>query len=134
MLIDVGNRLSFKSVTEFYSKFLPGKALSDSGRKGNLHQVELSKVHDTFHVSNLKKCLVDHDVQIPLEDIQIQNNMQFIERLVEIMDHGVKKLKRSRIPIVKVRWEGKRGAEFTWEREDQMKLKYPHLFTVPSTS
>ncbi|KAD3066941.1 hypothetical protein E3N88_34821 [Mikania micrantha] len=96
--------------------------------------VELSNVHDTFHVSNLKKCLADHDVQIPLEDIQIQNNMQFIERPVEIMDHGVKKLKRSRIPIVKVRWEGKRGAEFTWEREDQMKLKYPHLFTVSSAS
>ncbi|KAD5802564.1 hypothetical protein E3N88_13924 [Mikania micrantha] len=96
--------------------------------------VELSNVHDTFHVSNLKKCLADHDVQIPLEDIQIQNNMQFIERPVEIMDHGVKKLKRSRIPIVKVRWEGKRGAEFTWEREDQMKLKYPHLFTVSPAS
>ncbi|KAD2805401.1 hypothetical protein E3N88_38778 [Mikania micrantha] len=96
--------------------------------------VELSNVHDTFHVSNLKKCLADHDVQIPLEDIQIQNNIQFIERPVEIMDHGVKKLKRSRIPIVKVRWEGKRGAEFTWECEDQMKLKYPHLFTVPSAS
>ncbi|KAD4981934.1 hypothetical protein E3N88_18605 [Mikania micrantha] len=55
--------------------------------------------------------------------------MQFIERSIEIMDQGVKKLKHSRIPIVKVRWEGKRGAEFTWEREDQMKLKYPHLFT-----
>ncbi|KAD4385606.1 hypothetical protein E3N88_25775 [Mikania micrantha] len=96
--------------------------------------VELSNVHDTFHVSNLKKCLADHDVQIPFEDIQIQNNMQFIERPVEIMDHGLKKLKRNRIPIVKVRWEGKRGAEFTWEREDQMKLKYPHLFTVPSAS
>ncbi|KAD3640079.1 hypothetical protein E3N88_29302 [Mikania micrantha] len=94
--------------------------------------VELSNVHDTLHVSNLKKCLADHDVQIPLEDIQIQNNMQFIERPVEIMDHGVKKLKRSRIPIVKVRREGKRGAEFTWEREDQMKLKYPHLFTSSS--
>ncbi|KAD6454380.1 hypothetical protein E3N88_09086 [Mikania micrantha] len=94
--------------------------------------VELSNVHDTFHVSNLKKCLADHDVQIPLEDIQIQNNMQLIERPVEIMDHGVKKLKRNRIPIVKVRWEGKRGAEFIWEREDQMKLKYPHLFTSSS--
>ncbi|KAD2392875.1 hypothetical protein E3N88_39852 [Mikania micrantha] len=96
--------------------------------------VELRNVHDTFHVSNLKKCLADHDVLIPLEDIQIQNNMQFIERPVEIMDHGVKKLKCSRIPIVKVRWEGKRGAEFTWEREDQMKLKYPHLFIVSSAS
>ncbi|KAD5960467.1 hypothetical protein E3N88_11939 [Mikania micrantha] len=95
--------------------------------------VELSNVHDTFHVSNLKKCLADHDVQIPLEDIQIQSNMQFIERPVEIMDHGVKKLKHSRIPIVKVRWEGKRGAEFTWEHEDQMKLNSYSSRTRPVT-
>ncbi|KAD4586636.1 hypothetical protein E3N88_24237 [Mikania micrantha] len=75
--------------------------------------VESSNVHDTFHVSNLKKCLADHEVQIPLEDIRIQNNMQFVEQPVEIMDHVVKKLKCSRIPVVKVRWEGKCGAEFT---------------------
>ncbi|KAD3067081.1 hypothetical protein E3N88_34961 [Mikania micrantha] len=47
---------------------------------------------------------------------------------VEIMDREVKRLKRSRILIVKVRWNSKRGPEFTWEREDHMKTKYPHLF------
>ena len=54
--------------------------------------------------------------------------MHFVEKPVEIMDRGEKQLKRSRIPIVKVRWESKRGPEFTWEREDQMRAKYPQLF------
>ena len=47
----------------------------------------------------------------------------------EIMDHKVKQLKQSRNPIVKVRWNSRRDPEFTWEREDQMRLKYPYLFT-----
>ncbi|GKD49571.1 putative reverse transcriptase domain-containing protein [Tanacetum coccineum] len=52
---------------------------------------------------------------------------------VEILEREFKKLKRSRIAIVKVRWNSKRGLEFTWEREDQMKLKYPHLFSADSS-
>ncbi|GJR30653.1 hypothetical protein Tco_1106885 [Tanacetum coccineum] len=51
-----------------------------------------------------------------------------LEEPVEILEREIKKLKRGRIPVVKVRWNSKRGPEFTWEREDQMKLKYPHLF------
>jgi hypothetical protein len=94
---------------------------------------ELSNVHPTFHVSNLKKCLADENLHVPLEDIQVDETMRFTEKPVEIMDREVKTLKRSRIPIVKVRWESKRGPEFTWEREDQMKTKYPHLFTETST-
>ena len=54
--------------------------------------------------------------------------ISFVEEPVEIMDREVMKLKRSHIPIVKVRWNSRRGPKFTWEREDQMKLKYPHLF------
>nr|GFA97401.1 putative reverse transcriptase domain-containing protein [Tanacetum cinerariifolium] len=55
---------------------------------------------------------------------------------VEIVDREVKRLKRSRIPLDKVRWNSKRGLEFTWEREDQFWKKYPHLFarTAPSSS
>ncbi|KAI3743880.1 hypothetical protein L1987_56947 [Smallanthus sonchifolius] len=96
----------------------------------------LGNVHPTFHVSNLKKCLADENLHIPLDDVRIDETMHFVERPVEIMDREIKQLKRSRIPIVKVRWESKRGPEFTWEREDQMKLKYPHLFadSVASTS
>ncbi|GJY85103.1 putative reverse transcriptase domain-containing protein [Tanacetum coccineum] len=72
---------------------------------------ELSRVHNTFH-------------------------LQFVEEPIEITDREVKRLKRSRIPLVKVRWNSKRGPEFTWEREDQFRKKYPHLFskTAPSSS
>ncbi|KAL8260977.1 hypothetical protein R6Q59_025026 [Mikania micrantha] len=95
---------------------------------------ELSNVHPMFHVSNLKKFLADQDLQVPLDDIRVDDTMHFVEKPVEIMDREVKKLKRSRIPIVKVRWESKHGPEFTWEREDQMKLKYPHVFTTVTPS
>ncbi|GKE32184.1 hypothetical protein Tco_1451506 [Tanacetum coccineum] len=85
---------------------------------------ELNGVHDTFHVSNLKKCLADQILHVPLEEIQVDAKLNFVEEPVEIQEREFKKLKRSRIPIVKVRWNSKRGPEFTWEREDQMKLKY----------
>ena len=91
--------------------------------------LELSRVHNTFHVSNLKKCLADASLHIPLDEIQVDNKLHFVEEPVEVMDREVKTLKRSRIPIIKVRWNSKRGPEFTWEREDQFKQKYPHLFT-----
>lgn len=89
---------------------------------------ELNNVHNVFHVSNLKKCLTDDNVVIPLDEIHIDNQLHFVERPIEIMDRGAKQLKRSRIPIVKVRWDSRRGHEFTWEREDQIREKYPHLF------
>ncbi|GJS79857.1 putative reverse transcriptase domain-containing protein [Tanacetum coccineum] len=94
---------------------------------------ELSCVHDTFHVSNLKKCLAEPDVQVPLDEIEIDENLRFVEEPIEIVERDVKKLKRRRIPLVKVRWNSRQGAEYTWEHEDQFRKKYPHLFseTVP---
>ncbi|GKF98573.1 hypothetical protein Tco_0297356 [Tanacetum coccineum] len=89
---------------------------------------ELSGVHDTFHVSNLKKCLAHASLHVPLVEIKVDKTLRFVEEPVEIMDHGVKSLKRSKIALVKVRWNSKRGPEFTWEREDYMKSKYPQLF------
>ncbi|GJT86424.1 hypothetical protein Tco_1068141 [Tanacetum coccineum] len=61
---------------------------------------------------------------------------RFVEEPIEITDHEVKRLKRSRITLVKVRWNSRRGPEFTWECEDQFRKKYPHLFTktAPSSS
>ncbi|GJV58654.1 putative reverse transcriptase domain-containing protein [Tanacetum coccineum] len=91
---------------------------------------ELNGVHDMFHVSNLKKCLADPTLQVPLDEIQVDSKLNFVEEPVEILEREVKKLKRSRIAIVKVRRNSKRGPEFTWEHEDQMKLKYPHLFSA----
>ncbi|GJS38858.1 putative reverse transcriptase domain-containing protein [Tanacetum coccineum] len=93
---------------------------------------QLSRVHSTFHVSNLKKCFVDEPLAISLDEIEIDDKLNFIEEPVEIIDREVKRLKQSRIPIVKIRWNSRRGPEFTWEREDQMKKKYPHLFVNPS--
>ncbi|GJS98636.1 putative reverse transcriptase domain-containing protein [Tanacetum coccineum] len=97
---------------------------------------ELSRVHNTFHVSNLKKCHADEPLAVPLDGLHFDDKLHFVEEPVEIMDREVKRLKRSRIPLVKVRWNSKRGPEFTWEREDQFKKKYPHLFTktAPSSS
>ncbi|GKB60773.1 putative reverse transcriptase domain-containing protein [Tanacetum coccineum] len=89
---------------------------------------EMIGVHDTFHVSNLKKCLGNANLHVPLNEIKIDKTLRFVEEPVEIMDREVKSLKHSRIPLVKVRWNSKRGPEFTWEREDYMKSKYPQLF------
>ncbi|GKA47542.1 putative reverse transcriptase domain-containing protein [Tanacetum coccineum] len=94
----------------------------------DLHE-ELNGVHDTFHVSNLKTCLADPTLKVPLDEIRVDAKLNFVEEPVEILEKEFKKLKRSRIAIVKVRWNSKRDPEFTWEREDQMKLKYPHLFS-----
>ncbi|GJS03571.1 retrotransposon protein, putative, ty3-gypsy subclass [Tanacetum coccineum] len=94
---------------------------------------ELNGVHDTFHVSNLKKCLADPTLQVPLDEIRVDAKLNFMEEPVEILERYFKKLKRSRIAIAKVQWNSKRGPEFTWEREDHMKLKYPHLFSDVSS-
>ncbi|GJU02361.1 putative reverse transcriptase domain-containing protein [Tanacetum coccineum] len=97
---------------------------------------ELSRVHNTFHVSNLKKCHADEPLAVPLDGLHLDDKLHFVEEPLEIVGREVKQLKRSRIPLVKVRWNSKRGPEFTWEREDQFKKKYPHLFTktAPSSS
>ncbi|GJX04000.1 putative reverse transcriptase domain-containing protein [Tanacetum coccineum] len=95
---------------------------------------ELSRVHNTFHVSNLKKCYSDEPLAVPLEGLHIDDKLQFVEEPVEIMEREIKRLKRSRIPLVKVRWNSRRGPEFTWEREDSFKKKYPHLFTNQASS
>nr|GEU46727.1 reverse transcriptase domain-containing protein [Tanacetum cinerariifolium] len=87
-----------------------------------------SRVHSMFYVLKLKKCMADEPLAIPLDEIQVDDKLNFIEEPVEIMDHKVKHLKQSRISIVKVRWNSMRGPQFTWEREDQMQKKYPHIF------
>ncbi|GJZ73008.1 putative reverse transcriptase domain-containing protein [Tanacetum coccineum] len=89
---------------------------------------ELVGIHDTFHVSNLKKFLADINSHVSLEEIKIDNELHFVEEPIEIMNREVKKLKQSRFPIMKVHYNSRRGPEFTWEREDEMKGKYSQLF------
>ncbi|GJU79527.1 hypothetical protein Tco_1281892 [Tanacetum coccineum] len=97
---------------------------------------ELSRVQNIFHVSNLKKCHADKPLAVSLDGQHFNDKLQFVEEPIEIMDREVKRLKQIRIPLVKVRWNSRRGPEFTWECEDQFRKKYSHLFTktAPSSS
>nr|GFC48019.1 putative reverse transcriptase domain-containing protein [Tanacetum cinerariifolium] len=72
---------------------------------------ELSRVHNTFHVSNLKKCHADEPLAVPLDGLHFDDKLHFVEELVEIVNREVKRLKRSRIPLFKVRWKSKRGLQ-----------------------
>nr|GEU44603.1 reverse transcriptase domain-containing protein [Tanacetum cinerariifolium] len=95
---------------------------------------ESSRVHHTFHVSNLKKCYVDEPLAMSLEGIHIDDKLQFMEEPIEIMEQEIKRLKQSQIALFKVCWISRKGPEFTWEREDSFKKKYPHLFTNRTVS
>nr|GEW01115.1 reverse transcriptase domain-containing protein [Tanacetum cinerariifolium] len=91
---------------------------------------ELSRFHNTFYVSNLKKCHADEPLAVPLDGLHFDDKLHFVEEPVEIVDREVKRLKQSRIPLIKIRWNSKRGPEFTWKHEDQFRKKYPHLFVA----
>ncbi|GKE56868.1 putative reverse transcriptase domain-containing protein [Tanacetum coccineum] len=90
---------------------------------------ELSSVYGTLHVSNLKKCISDESFVILMKELRLDDTLYFVEEPVEIMDREVKQLRQSHIPIVKVRWNSNRGPEFTLECEDQIRAKYPYLFS-----
>ncbi|GJT77382.1 putative reverse transcriptase domain-containing protein [Tanacetum coccineum] len=128
--VDVRRKLlEFQVGDKVMLKVSPWKWVIRFGKWGKLNP-------STFHVSNLKKCLSNELLAIPLDAIHIDDKLHFVEETMEIMDHEVKRLKQIRIPIIKVRWNSRRGSEFTWEREGQFQKKYPHLFTksAPSTS
>nr|GEW90577.1 putative reverse transcriptase domain-containing protein [Tanacetum cinerariifolium] len=114
----------------------PFKVLAKVGNVSYMLELpqELSRVHHTFHVSNLKKCYADEPLVMSLEGIHVDDKLQFMEEPIEIMEREIKRLKRSQIPLAKVYWNSKRGPEFTWEHEDSFKQKYPHLFTNRASS
>ena len=86
---------------------------------------ELNNLHPVFHVSNLKKWLSNETLVVLLDNIEVNESLHFVEELVEIRNREIKRMKQSHIPIVNVHWNAKRGPEFTWEWEDQMKQNYP---------
>ncbi|GJY24449.1 putative reverse transcriptase domain-containing protein [Tanacetum coccineum] len=104
--------LEFQVGDKVMLKVLPWKGVIRFGKRGKLNPQVLS----------------DEPLAIPLDEIHVDDKLNFIEEPIKIMDREVKRLKPSRIPIVKVRWNSRRGPEYTWEREDQMQKKYPHLF------
>ncbi|XP_035845281.1 uncharacterized protein LOC118491536 [Helianthus annuus] len=134
--------LSFEVGDKVLLKVSPWKAVARFGKRGKLNPryigpleilekigtvayklklpEELSNVHDTFHVSNLKKSPTVDTVIIPADGIHVDNTLQFTEEPVGVMDRKVHKTRRSNIELVKVRWNSRHGPEYTWEREDQI--------------
>ncbi|GJY65104.1 putative reverse transcriptase domain-containing protein [Tanacetum coccineum] len=112
-------------------KVLPWKGVVRFGKRGKLNPRFVGPFKVIKRVGD-----VAYKLELPEELSRVHNTFHFVKEPIEITDREVKRLKRSRIILVKVRWNSKRGPEFTWEREDQFRKKYPHLFskTGPSSS
>ena len=86
-------------------------------------------IHNTFHVSQLRKCIVDDTAVVPLEDIQIDERLNYVEKPIAIVDRKSRTLRSGKtIFSVKVQWQHRKGSECTWEPEDEMRTHYPDLF------
>ncbi|KAL0549406.1 hypothetical protein IC582_013888 [Cucumis melo] len=88
----------------------------------------LSTVHDVFHVSMLRKYVPDPSHVVDYEPLEIHENLSYVEQPVEVLAREVKTLRNKQIPLVKVLWRNHRVEEATWEREDDMRSRYPELF------
>ncbi|GJT85348.1 putative reverse transcriptase domain-containing protein [Tanacetum coccineum] len=117
--------LEFQVGDKFMLKVSPWKGVIRFDKRGKLNPRYIVP----FRIID-KKCMTDEPLAIPLDEIQVDDKLHFIEEPVKIMDREFKRLKQSHILIVKIRWNSRRGLEFTWEREDQMQKKYPHLFPI----
>ncbi|XP_076924698.1 uncharacterized protein LOC143587236 [Bidens hawaiensis] len=89
---------------------------------------ELEEIHSTFHVSQLRKCLADDTSHVPLMDIKVDEQLNYIEQPIEIVDRKDKQLCHKVIPLVKVIWKHRKGSDATWEVEEEMRKFYPQLF------
>ncbi|WVZ76314.1 hypothetical protein U9M48_024298 [Paspalum notatum var. saurae] len=88
----------------------------------------LSGVHPVFHVSQLRKCLRLPETQISPEAVDLQDNLEYLEYPVQILDQAEKGTRRTRIPVCKVLWSNHSEREATWEKESELRKRYPHLF------
>ncbi|XP_021979743.1 uncharacterized protein LOC110875856 [Helianthus annuus] len=95
---------------------------------------ELTGIHGTFHVSQLRKCLAEETTYIHYNDIEVDNNLNYAVRPLEIQDQKVKHLRNKRIDQVKIKWEHRKASDTTWESEEEMQRLYPTLFVVGSTA
>jgi hypothetical protein len=142
--------LSFEVGDFVYLKVSPIRGIKRFGVKGKLapryigpYQIQarrgevayqlslpesLSAVHDVFHVSQLKKCLRVPEEQLPTEDLEVQEDLTYIEKPTQILETADRVTRRSTIRMCKVKWGHHSEEEATWEREDDLRAKYPELF------
>ncbi|WMV18810.1 hypothetical protein MTR67_012195 [Solanum verrucosum] len=104
-----------------------------SKRMGNVaYELELPQVlpvvHPMFHISMLKNCMGDPSLIIPTQNIEIKDGLSYEEIPVQILDRQVRKLRTKEVASVKVLWRNQFVEEATWEAEENMKKRYPHLF------
>ena len=95
---------------------------------------QLSGVHDVFHVSQLKKCLRVPEEQLPVEELDVQEDLSYAEYPVKILETSERVTRNRRVRMCKVQWKHHSEEEATWEREDDLKTEFPHLFSDPSES
>jgi hypothetical protein len=96
--------------------------------------LQLSDVHDVFHVSQLKKCLRVLEEQIPMEDLDAKEDLSYQEYPVKILETSERVTQNKRIKMCKVQWSHHTEEEATWEREDELKVEFPSFFSDPSES
>jgi len=88
----------------------------------------LARIHNVFHVSMLRKCLVDPSQVANVETLPVKDDLSYEEQPIQILDRKTKVLRNKSIPLVKVLWRSQRYEEATWELEAYMRSHYPHLF------
>ena len=93
---------------------------------------DLEAVHPVFHVSMLRKCIGDPSRVFPADDVQVTEDLSYEEQPVAILDRQVRRLRTKDVRSVKVLWRNNNQEEMTWEAEDAMRSKYPHLFSAPT--
>jgi hypothetical protein len=95
---------------------------------------QLSDVHDMFHVSQLKKCLCVAEEQIPMENLDAKEDLSYQEYPVKILETTERVTRNKKIKMCKVQWSHHTEEEATWEREEELKKKFPSFFSDPSES
>ena len=89
---------------------------------------KLARIHDVFHVSMLQKYIADPSHVLRDQPVELKEDLTYEERPIQIVDQKDQVLRNKVIPLVNVRWMNHDREEATWEREDQMRTQYPHLF------
>ena len=89
----------------------------------------MAGIHNVFHVGYLRKCLAETDKVLPLQEVQIDDKLRYVEEPDCIVNTKTFKLRHKEIEMVLVQWKHHRGSDLTWESKTDMMTKYPHLFS-----